>query len=189
MKIIFLDFDGVLNNQRERDRSLPYSETLYNKYDSLISPSNFLPTLNLFTYMFEEDIKLVISSDWRCGAENQVKQLLQLYFGHYIIDKIFYGTTPILDNYTYSRGDEINLYINGLEDKIKKDLQYLVIDDLTHNNSLYEHPFFQTDECKGLTQHNTDTIKWLLGEQEKVLKYLDVIKYKRGVSYACNYNI
>ena len=152
MRIIFLDFDGVLNNTSSESKSLPYSETMYNKHDSLVSPSNYFAIQHLFSSMYKQDIKLVVSSDWRCGAEKEVKQLLQLYFGHFIIDKIFYGCTPVLDTIKFNRGDEINLFINTCLVHInKEDLQYLVIDDSSHNGSLNSHPFVKIDREIGFT--------------------------------------
>lgn len=172
MRIIFLDFDGVLNNTSSESKSMEYSERMYNKLDSLVSPSNFFPIQHLFNFMYEHDIKLVISSDWRCGAEDQVKELLQLYFGHFIIDKIYYGNTPVLNMETFNRGDEINLFINTqLTLTEKTNLKYLVIDDSSHKGSLDSHPFLKTDKCVGFTYSDfARTPQYFFEEKDREFK-------------------
>lgn len=154
---IFLDIDGVLNNAKETEekRLCKYSKELYNNYDTMISPSNFFPGLELFKFCFDNDIKITLSSSWKCVEDgfNKTKEYLAKYYGHYIIDKIIEDATPCFDN--DDRGEEIKSYM----DDNKTINEYLIIDDNNFDNTFKGMNYCKTSYSRGLTFDTIDRIK------------------------------
>ena len=120
MKVIFLDIDGVLNNDiyfHNEKIDLPYPLSEF-------SPSA-VDLLNKLTD--STGAKLVISSDWR--KDNTLEGLKNIFSRVGITGEII-GKTPILrGNRLYGetvRGDEINVWLVETHHKIEK---YIILDD------------------------------------------------------------
>lgn len=125
MKVIFLDFDGVLNNQgsflwetrRRKEWKIQgvggsVSETLCH-----VNASNFQMILDTYP-----EVKIVVSSTWRLHFD--VPQL-QGFFGQYRMDPSrIIGCTP-QDRLAGNRGHEIQWYL----DKHPEITHYIIIDD------------------------------------------------------------
>lgn len=115
MNIIFLDFDGVLHPVFPRvDR--PHSENQHFSYaDRLASTLDAIP----------EDVKLVVTSEWRRSRSiREIKAALPQ-----LADRII-GTTPIsTTRYPCYREDEALRWIH-LNCRHPKDVKWAAVDDV-----------------------------------------------------------
>lgn len=146
MKVLFLDFDGVLNNMGP-------SAVYVNAPDWAKKRHPFIwirdDLCKLLHEGLEKDIKIVISSTWR--IEYHIKELQRILndaspgLGEKIIDK-----TPVL---CMDRGHEIKDWV-----QLFKPEKYVILDD--NDDMLPEQlPFFvQTDEKTGLTKEDIKRI-------------------------------
>jgi hypothetical protein len=149
-KIIFLDFDGVLNNKgsflweaRRRERhpdnfkKKPLNQTL-----CPINTSNFQFILD---QTVDLDVKIVISSNWRILFKlTWLKKKLKSYG---IDSKKVIGKTP--DLRIRPRGMEISQWLDAQKEAIS---DYIILDDDDDGLSDYhaDH-FIKTDWNAGLT--------------------------------------
>lgn len=153
---IFLDFDGVLNNEsflrKLRGRRITYSsknelaimqEQICDKNISCLKQAlDQLPS-----------VKIVISSAWRLGYSlDNLKALLNL---NQIQNEVI-GVTPSSGKSSSMRGEEVKEYLN-LNPRIKK---FLVIDDnaVFDIGDSYMKFFLKTSPFTGLTIEDTKTI-------------------------------
>lgn len=118
MKTIFLDIDGVLNNETTKDRIGNFVG---------LNPGH----IKRFNKIIEAhpDTEIVISSTWRHsfthGVYESFEELVHLLMSRGVKGQ-FVGHTPFPETGIYlSRGDEIRLYLNS-HPKIK---HFIVIDD------------------------------------------------------------
>ena len=137
MKILFLDIDGVLNNQdafRKKDLD-PIDE------DNVIQLNRIIDAT---------DCKIVISSVWRrCNTVGSLRSMLELKHG--VRKDSIIDFTPIF-NRLAPRGHEIEAWLE------KNDRPHFVILDDDNDMLLYqerEH-FVQTSFKKGLTKELAD---------------------------------
>ncbi|MCR9263352.1 MAG: HAD domain-containing protein [Flavobacteriaceae bacterium] len=153
MKIIFLDIDGVMNNQlyfKSRHQSMVKNETR-EEYDLSMIDDRCVDLLN---HVVEKtEAKIVISSSWRLGRT--VESLVSLFeakgFKGEIIDK-----TPVLNYKVFSnsvpRGCEIKAWIDMYEknhdEKIHK---YVILDDDSDMLLWQRENYFRVDGYSGLT--------------------------------------
>lgn len=174
MKVIFLDFDGVLNScasfvmedrkrkklkgkayEDSKTRPCPLNETLCH-----VCTSNFQLILDHFPEM-----KIVISSTWReLFTMDWLKDKLQSYGidSSRVIDK-----TPV--RYSGVRGEEIAAWLEGWEKddtKPEKITYYVIIDDNEIGNGFEEQgKVIKTTWATGLTlEHVHNTIVLLGGK-------------------------
>lgn len=115
MKVIFLDFDGVLNSHSgyaKRDYEKIFIKYAYSIFEEHIEALNWL-------MKDLEDVKIIISSTWRKFLSlDEIKELM--------IEKGFkypetiYSTTPFVG----SRTEDIRTYLN--ENNVE---DYVIIDD------------------------------------------------------------
>lgn len=154
MKIIFLDFDGVLNHEqfyvkRHADDFKGYGEHPVCEFDF-----NSVKVLN---HIIEETgAKVVVSSTWRLGRS--VKELQD------ILDSVGFkgeviGKTPNLRNggdYIL-RGNEILKWIRDNKEVIKEDYHefenYVIFDDDSDMLYWQKDNFLLVDRFVGLTYH------------------------------------
>lgn len=124
MKVIFLDFDGVLNNQgsflfetrRRRDQKIQGLKGVQHTLCH-VNASNFQHILDTY-----KEVKVVVSSTWR--LLHDVPEL-QGIFAEYLIDHTrIIGCTGV-DKVGNDRGVEIQNYL----DKHPEITHYIVIDD------------------------------------------------------------
>jgi hypothetical protein len=150
MKIIFLDIDGVLNNQR-------WARVLHNLYGGkgyggmfrTINPKwqdvkwDWYNVANLKHLLGQTKAKIVISSSWRrFHTLDQFKRMFQLYG---LPQKAVIGETTLKTAPGAIRGDQINKYIADNPDIDN----YVILDD---NSDFYSgQNLVQTDMQFGLT--------------------------------------
>lgn len=144
IKILFLDIDGVLNN-----------EIMYHK-DSIRTSRPF--PLDQFdpecVYLLNDIVnktgcKIVLSSSWRIEGKEAVNNI----FKQVGLPEI-YDITPItLNRIEMTRGEEIKEWL-----KFRESVNYVIVDD--DNDMLKEQePYFvQTDYFYGLTREKADEI-------------------------------
>lgn len=151
MQLIFLDIDGVLNNQIHLVPS--------NKHEDLeFDPSAIM---NLKLVLTETKAKIVISSTWRLGRS--IDELNEL-FKHYEINDVIIGKTPVLERTTYGeRGLEIQSWIDNNRDKYKIG-SFIIIDDDNDMNHLIDRLIY-VDRYYGLREVDArKAIEMLRGE-------------------------
>lgn len=153
MKIIFLDFDGVLNCRRYRENSLSY-------YEDYIDESRML----LLKYIVDKTgAKIVLTTTWRMYWDNsylvdyEETQRMNNIFAKYGLE--IYSKTS---NYEENRDYEITMWIS--ENNIK---QYVILDDIDFGwSNLNREHFVQTDDEKdGL-------------DEEQVQKAIDILTFE-----------
>ena len=143
MKVIFLDFDGVITTY--------YSKWKINMYK-----------INIINDICDKtDAKIVVSSTWRMGYHNDVtafhERLKQYFIKHNYLDNFkdtfdkfisnIIGMTECIGGL---RGDEIKSYMN----KHPEVENYVIIDD---DSDMCDHQlcnFVQTDTCDGITERD-----------------------------------
>ena len=153
MKIIFLDFDGVLNCRRYRENCLNY-------YEDYIDESR----MYLLKYIVDKTgAKIVLTTTWRmywdssCPDGYEEAQKINNIFAKYGLE--IYSKT---NNYEENRDFEITMWI--AENNIK---QYVILDDNDFGwSKLNREHFVQTDDEKdGL-------------DEEQVQKAIDILTFE-----------
>lgn len=176
MKVIFLDFDGVLNSSasflmesKKKKRLLsnkyrnkrPYltkeqgKEYQVNKTFSEVAASNF-------QYILDQcpEVKIVISSTWRLiFTLDELKEQLEEYG---IDSSRVVGVTPQASNKRFSqraeRGDDISEYLEAHSEVT----DYVIIDD-NSDMTVHMDKFVQTTWLDGLTMGIASTVIAKLG--------------------------
>lgn len=145
MKVLFLDFDGVLNS--EQFIRMLYRQT---KKGGLAREFCPLASSNLLHIMIEvPDCKIVVSSSWRIGSS--VEELKNLLFENCdvpkdrVIDKTPYLGTP--------RGLEIQDWLN----KHPEVTHFVIVDDDSDMEHLKDK-LVQTNNRHGLMLEEADRI-------------------------------
>ena len=166
MKVIFLDIDGVLNSERLMNRRISEGfksdcdEELYHNIDEI-------EVERLANFCEEYNVKIVLSSSWRCwNLEETIEDLSHLRYKHiHPIIKYIVGVTPRLyvekPNGGWNhldRGHEIQKYI----DKHKDIEEYIIIDDDSDMLEGQTNNFLQTDFRVGLQETDYPKIKQIL---------------------------
>lgn len=153
MKIIFLDFDGVISTHEKRWRlDMEKIELLKEIVD-------------------KTDAKIVVSSSWKRGFTEVDNFIKSLYNGSRnkdlnnvtIFNWFANSIYDITDNNGSWRGDEIQRWIDKHNEEIES---YVILDDDSdfHDNQLFN--FVQTDSYEGITSREVKLcIKILNGEQ------------------------
>ena len=147
MKILFLDFDGVITT-----------------YDSkwCIETKKLLLVNDIVS---QTDAKIVVTSSWKYynDADDSFKESIYnkktdkcsplcyntIYENEAIFERFIDQIYDITDNDGAWRGDEIERWINAHEDEIES---YVILDDDSdfHEDQLFN--FVQTDTFEGLTE-------------------------------------
>lgn len=146
--LIFLDFDGVLNNEAS------LAEGVHICADKVILLRNFCE---------QYDCYIVISSTWRVGRTlSELKDIL-MHVGFWCPGRII-GVTPISSNYDkdfkgYDRGHEIDKWLNNQYEEYN----YVIIDD-DSDMLKYQIPrFVKINPNLGLVTTYLDKMKDILG--------------------------
>lgn len=150
MKIIFLDFDGVLNHELYYTKRVEVGIENYPPHPLSEIDPNSIKVLNFI--IEKTGAKVVVSSTWRHGRSIEELQniLNQCGFKGEIIDK-----TPSFKHNDCVRGNEISEWIeknNELLGETKYEYEnYVILDD--DNDMLYvqKDNFLQVDSWVGLT--------------------------------------
>ncbi len=143
MKIIFLDFDGVMDTDYDyhirHKEGLPYSD----EYGTLFDPKC---VENLRRIIDQTGADIVVSSSWKYMMD--YKDFLEMWEARNLPGFVT-DVTPIpIDR--RKRGDEIDAWL----EECNEECQYVIIDDLEANNFnphqiprlLLVNPFFGLDE-------------------------------------------
>lgn len=125
--IIFLDFDGVINNTTDikDEENIDYGP-MY------ISKRNLDPLIYLFKKCLKEDIKIVISSTWSVFGLKRIKHFFSSFIDMEILDNVILGSTNYLiysnNNLGNHRSVEIVQYL--INDKNLNEFNnYIFLDD------------------------------------------------------------
>ena len=150
MKIIFLDFDGVLSHYKSE----------YN-----IDPEKIELLLKIVE---ETGAKIVISSSWRYNTFELTKEKLgNLSFFEHVID-VTPRLTYICDGeyYNVPRGEEIDRWLKKHKDEIEN---YVILDDEVNDMLFYQKGHIvKTDIYKGLEiKHVKRAIKILNNDNSR----------------------
>jgi hypothetical protein len=151
MKLLFLDFDGVLNSTQStlmhwqnQGRTLVYTDENCMSQECCSNLRYLMDTL--------PDLYIVVSSSWRLMySPSELKTILQKLC--HIPENRIIGTTPYLPN--KQRGNEIQSWLDenesqGSELKYEID-DFMIIDDDSDMAHLKETNFLQTDGDLGFT--------------------------------------
>lgn len=113
MKVIFLDFDGVLNSNKYFINSTE-NQPFFLEDEKMELLKNIIN---------ETNAKIVLSTSWReiWGIDLEISKKLKEYFDSYNID--IFDVTPCIN---YNRVDEINFWIK--QHKIRS---FVILDDIT----------------------------------------------------------
>jgi len=144
MKIVFLDFDGVLNStaytltlDHEKYKNMSTEWWAYGLDDKAVARLN--------TLVDRTGAKVVISSSWRMGFPTVALQRMLDIRG---FNSVLYGQTP------YSAGverwEEIEVWLKGHPEVTS----YVILDDDSDAN--IEGHFVQTDVQVGLTDADVE---------------------------------
>jgi hypothetical protein len=147
MKLIFLDIDGVMNNQTEAKKS-KFHESL-----------EFAPSCvrNLKRIISETDAKIVISSSWRRGET--VESMKERIFVYYGLDEYVIGITP--HYHETIRGLEIADYLAHKYNEVIEG--FVILDDDIDMGSLMKH-HVKTNHIYGLTEADADKAIYTLNK-------------------------
>ena len=168
LKLIFLDIDGVLNNNKTFERLQDY-----NRKDLL--DDQLIEKLNSLTDTI--NAKIVISSTWRfCHC----KELLESSIAGKII-----GRTPCLHT---KRGEEIKAYL----DTIIEDVSYVILDDDIDMLEEQLPYFIQTTNALGLEDKHIDKAMDIfspyLEPWEKIKLHCANVDYAKCEKGECKYS-
>ena len=170
MKIIFLDFDGVITNLESR-------YCLNNE------------KMELVKYICDETgTKIVISSSWRVkDVETTLKSISESSRDNdpFILAEYVIGITPRFhfkygDNYiTIHRGEEIQYIIDKYKYRIyKQELtnidrldNYVILDDDTDMLLWQADHFIKTDPHEGITEDDVKKAISILNDKSLYIKY------------------
>jgi hypothetical protein len=170
VKIIFLDFDGVLNNVISRRGAGPSTDP---GDETAIWDPSCVDCIN--EILRSTEAKIVVSSAWRC--DHSVKRLRELLsgMGVELEDDTVVGTTPIwkcanglIRSGFPSRAEEIRSYLAKHIDISN----YAIIDDgegqgyeMDEDPVLSQH-LVKTDDQFGLTPAHIEKVIGLLSDEE-----------------------
>ena len=180
LKIIFLDFDGVISTH-EKGMNLDTEKVAL-----------------LEVILYATNAKIVVTSSWRVGARNAEEFVEKLFNFHRSKDKVdkcplfvnsIYDVTDTMGN---DRGEEVQRWIDAHEDQIE---QYVILDDENEYSDEQLFNFVQTDEYEGLTIREAKLcIKMLSGERiefptrmnreltfRRMLKYRDMENFHNNI--------
>ena len=168
MKVIFLDFDGVVNNisyDKYMDIDILVKKGKDKYFTSTWSINNLEPFLNLLLWCQKEEIKIVISSSWRILFEdyNYMEDMFCEIFKQYSYQKrkdkyndLVIGKTKYLG----FRGLEILQWLK--DNEILNIENYVVVDDEVDydiKQHINKEHYVQIDSKVGLTNYDVYMIK------------------------------
>lgn len=149
MKLIFLDFDGVLNGR----------DNLYHG----ICPRRVIRLNRIIT---ATGANVVVSSTWRKGL--RCMELQDLLNSHGFAGRVI-STTPVLDRWvkekglylSVERGDEIQAWLAGYRRPVES---FVIVDDDDDMGTL-SHRLVRTMDGRGLTDEDADRCVAMLTAQ------------------------
>lgn len=147
MKLIFLDIDGVLNNENwyaSGEANKVYDETKDIKAFNF-DPDNWKWVEKLIQ---ETGAKIVLSSSWRSySLEKTIEDFKDTGFNPIV--KHLIGVTPY--SFERHRGKEIQFYLDNCFEKVES---YVIFDDDLDMLDSQQENFVHTDFFNGITEDN-----------------------------------
>ncbi len=150
MKIIFLDFDGVLNHEIFYQKRMDDGMENYPPYPLCeIDPKN----IQVLNFIIEKTgAKIVISSTWRHGRTIEELQNILNYHG---FEGEIISITPSFRDDCSLRGNEILQWIKDSKELIGSDYHefenYVILDDDSDMLYWQRNNFIHVDRYVGLT--------------------------------------
>ena len=152
MKIIFLDVDGVLNND---DTTSTYRVFAGWEKKCIYRLNHIIR---------KTDAAIVISSSWRMHRSmNEIIHLFNVEMG---IRGTILGSTPVQN--IEERGAEISAWMKFFKKKIGRDIdRFVIIDDV--DPLMFQDHWIETDTCIGLTNKEVEkAVCSLNGDRKKI---------------------
>lgn len=162
-KFLFVDIDGVLNNDTYCELWHKYRLSNYRSFFKfgVLDPHNIIVLKELVTQRLPE-INIVISSDWRY-QQASLEELKKVFVQFEV--PLWVDVTPISDDWDTRniREKEIKQYMteHGIEIN-----QIAILDDINFFKDLSDR-FVKTYYRDGLTHQDVEKIVKLFGKQEK----------------------
>lgn len=154
MKILFLDFDGVLNNESHLRRVRNHDPVGPTAFHREFDPNN-IGILNQLCVQVP-DLRIVISSSWRTGKSVEWLQNLLESSGFLFADRIV-GATPDY-HMNKPRGLEIEEWLlNHIVKSSMRITGFVILDDDSDMAHLMSH-LVKTSFRKGLTKEHIPAI-------------------------------
>lgn len=162
MKIIFLDIDGVLNSLQwdqskklSEDRFRDANRSIFDRTCEEIDPAALML---LKDFVLKHDIKIVISSSWRIITP--YKRMIEIFAKICWRNAPVIGETPVINEIGSIRGNEIDLFLATMHEKVEK---YAILDDSSDMTIFQkESHFVQTDWSWGLQEIHIRRLKDIL---------------------------
>lgn len=189
MKIIFLDIDGVLNNETDFVEVALYGHPINGEIRQLRSGREVLTPLNrgmlalLDTIITMTDAKIVISSTWRdeYGLSDIYNMFKAVGFQAprtTIIGKTEPSVVRFSSDHTYTRSSEIAEWMEDRDD-IES---YVILDDIS-SHMFHDHDdhLVTTDEYDGLNKLQMYQAVNILGRNEEYQKKHE--EFNKACSY------
>lgn len=156
MKIIFLDFDGVMVTDRYQAQLTAVNSPLRDEYGAKFDP---VCVENLRHIIDATDAGIVITSTWK--MEMGLDGILQMWDARNLPGKVI-GVTPDID--PIHRGDEVQAWLDANPGAVR----YAIIDDTPFLNFFNEEQLphlFKVDERTGLDEKTVTKVIELLKSQ------------------------
>ena len=156
MKIVFLDFDGVINNRLD---ACPTSRQGIRVDPKLVARLNHI--------LEKTEAQVIITSTWRLEGLMPCKEAL---FLQGLLPKTVRGVTPTpydmrLDGRRGTRGGEIQAWLDAWSDVEDEGItSYVVLDDVNDGFDFLADRFIQTDGRYGLQDEHCERAIKLLNE-------------------------
>lgn len=155
MKVIFLDFDGVVNDDHHHMIDVYIGKKYMGFYSKI-----FICRLNKI--IEETGAQIVLSSTWRLDESNENLELLLKNMG--IIGTLHGSTCHLVGKI---RGKEIKQYLKEHKDITK----YCIIDDESDMTFWQKSKLVHTDGYLGIQPRDVDRAIHLLGYKDELRKY------------------
>ena len=163
MKVIFIDFDGVLNTERYITEAIENDMPVRDKYGHMF---DYKCIDALKTIVEKTGAKIVVSSSWRyAGIKNMKDMWKDRHLPGEVIDVTLSRDSSKLDEqkriykelygehfYDRTRGQEIDVYLKS-HPKIDR---YVIIDD--DSDMLSDQNFVKVDAYNGLEEKHIENI-------------------------------
>lgn len=144
MRILFLDFDGVLNTTRyRREHPIPKGISFFERAVYRIDP---IAVARVNKILDATGAKVVVSSTWRMGLRTE--QLSKLLVAGGLVEGKVIGKTPSLPG--DHRGSEILRWLDGNPDWQR----YVVLDDDAFDMDGVRDHFLHVNPIHGLTDED-----------------------------------
>lgn len=150
MKVIMLDFDGVLNNWNEKriQSGNPFSQ------------SNIKPIIKLFRYCQHNNVKIVISSAWNIAGLKDCKECISKSIDKKLVDEVVISCTRYSNDLLNPvRNNEILEWL----DNHKEVTNWIAIDDDFDYYEKYRSQVMMIDGSIGFSNKDYDRFIKLMG--------------------------